>query len=196
MHADCSFPSLDELLAGFIAGDKHCRTLFPMEAERYLLKVARQRAPDLPPDIQEEIVQQTLLLLLQSPASSFDPTRGSAGAYLGLAVQTAARQVRASYAPPGAPTRRRAKGEAPRATVSLDEVEAEQMPSVEPMQQVDAQLDASTLLAQAPANVALALVQLHVLDMPIKQVAKGLKLSRFALARRLTAFEDEVRAAA
>jgi hypothetical protein len=56
-------------------------------------------------DLVEDVIQQSWLLLFAHPAGAFRPERGTARSFIDGIVRNAARDVRASYAPPGWPTR-------------------------------------------------------------------------------------------
>ena len=91
--------------AGFLAGDPDARSQFPARLGGRLRATAARIAYDLQERGHiDDVVQQAYALLLSRPAGHFDPSRGSAAAYLHQIVRSAARDIRAQYAPPGAPT--------------------------------------------------------------------------------------------
>lgn len=116
-------------LAAFLAGDQAVRASLPVKLNRALLNQSRRRAPDLAPDIIEEVVQETWLELLTCSPGSFDPSRGTASAFLSLKLGNAITRVRASYTPPGQRTRaqRNDRGDwlSQTSAVSFDETLAE-----------------------------------------------------------------------
>jgi hypothetical protein len=96
------------LLAGFLAADPHACTQFPTQLGGRLRATAVRVAPDLYRRGRiDEVVQQAYELLVRRPAGHFDPSRGSAAAYMYQAVRLAVRDVRAQYPSPGATTRPR-----------------------------------------------------------------------------------------
>lgn len=97
--------NLSRCLALFLEGDPSAREVLPQLLLGRLLYRLRVKAAYLDPDLYDDVEQRTWELLLLKPASSFDPKRASASTFLRPIVQTAVRDVRASYAPPGCRTR-------------------------------------------------------------------------------------------
>jgi DNA-directed RNA polymerase specialized sigma24 family protein len=101
-------PEPTDLLIGFLAGDSDARAQFPGRLGSRIRATAVRIAYDLKQrGLIDEVVQQAYMLLLRRPAGHFDPSRGSAPAYLYQIVRSAARDVRAQNPPPGATTRPR-----------------------------------------------------------------------------------------
>jgi hypothetical protein len=101
-------PESAALLTGFLADDPDARTRFPAQLGGRLRATAVRIAPDLKQrELIDDVVQQTYALLLRRPAGHFDPSRGSAAAYLYQIVRLAARDIRAENPYPGATTRPR-----------------------------------------------------------------------------------------
>jgi DNA-directed RNA polymerase specialized sigma24 family protein len=99
---------LAALLTGFLAADPDARTKFPERMGGRLRATAGRIAPDLKQrDLIDDVVQQAYELLLRRPAGHFDPSRGSAAAYLHQIIRLAARDIRAQFAAPGTSTRPR-----------------------------------------------------------------------------------------
>jgi hypothetical protein len=196
---------LNLLLIAFFTGAPKAREAFAREATPYIRKVARHLAPDLPEDLQVEVVGQVFVNLLLQGAGSFSSQRGSAASYLRLHIRNAVRQVRAAYAMPGHVTRaRKVRGTKKLASrvgpslVSLNELLAEdQEPAnTASVAAIEAGLDAVTLLKSAPERVAWCLVRLHAWGDTLNEVAAELRVSRFVLGREVAAFEESVRQSA
>ncbi len=66
----------------------------------HLVPIAVSVAPDLPPDLREDVVQETLIAAICGDVA-FDPERGTPDKYLRILMHTAANKVRRSYALPG-----------------------------------------------------------------------------------------------
>lgn len=104
-HASLGDAEISPRLTDFLAGDIEAREQLPELLRGQLLRRVRVRPAYLDADLYDEVEQRTWELLLLKPASSFDSERGSAITYLRPIVQTAVRDVGASYAPPGCRTR-------------------------------------------------------------------------------------------
>jgi len=201
--ATSSHLKLDSLLRGFLAGNPVARDVLPRVAERYVLKIVRRIAADLPDDIHYEVVNQAFMnLTLQKPAS-YNPARGSAGTFLKLTVRNALRQVRATYAPPGHVTRvRRRKGSvaagvAAPAIVCIHELPDTNMPTVDGgVAVVEAQHDVEAILRRASPWLAASLKRLHFGEESMNKVAADVGISRFSLGRQIDEFARDVRAMA
>jgi hypothetical protein len=199
-----SHPDLNALLEQFLAGDARARDQFPRAARPYLIKFARRLARELPDEIQQEAVNQSLLnLTLQKPAN-YDPKRGSAKTFLRFMLTSALRQVRASYTPPGHMTRRRGpKGsmsELPSLAVphvrSLDDLDEADMPTIDGgITAAEARHDVRAILRYAPAHVATTLDRVYLQEHVLNDVATELGLSRYTLSRQVNEFTRGVRAA-
>jgi DNA-directed RNA polymerase specialized sigma24 family protein len=197
---------LHDLLQAFLAGDPIARNTLPRVAERYLIVIVRRLDPALPEDLRGEVVNQALLNLLRQDAGSYRPARGSAGTFLGLMVRNALRQVRAMYAPPGQPTRRRqrksgvSKPEAPLVAITAqppeDTVDGQEPTAPDDIAALEIQLDVEALLQRAAADVAEGLRRVYLDEEPMQDAAEAMGMSRFALSRKLARFAESVRAAA
>lgn len=97
----------DAMLTAFLDGHPDARDQMPRFYHDRLLGLARRVAPDLhEQDLAEDAVQRLWEILLTRKPDSFHPDEGSAFAYLGYVLRTAAKDIRAEHAPPGEPTRR------------------------------------------------------------------------------------------
>src|SRR3989442_3776334 len=90
----------DQSLLEFLSGSYPAVENFPVAARPLLKTFARQAAPELPADIHDEVVSQSLEYLIEHGAR-FEPKRGTAKSFLKLLIGQAARKVRADYCPPG-----------------------------------------------------------------------------------------------
>lgn len=73
----------------------------------FATSIVRKRAGYLPPDLQEEVVQEGVLIVLTRNGKGFDPGRQTVKSYIAYIVRDAIQSVKASYAKPGTPTRKR-----------------------------------------------------------------------------------------
>jgi len=197
-----SHPDLSGLLEQFLAGDERARDQFPRAARPYLLKVARRLAPELPDEIQQEAVNQSLLNLTLQKPSNYNPIRGTAKTFLKFMLTSALRQVRASYTPPGRMTRLRgrkdSKSEASVAVSyvsSLDDINEADMPAIDGgITAAEARHDVLAILRYAPAHVATTLDRVYLQEHVLNDVAAELGLSRYTLSRQVNEFTRGVRA--
>jgi hypothetical protein len=91
------FPALEPFLSDYLSD-------VPVRAHEFLNLLQRpvrafcaHKAFDLPLDVHDEVLSETLLLLRSPGRAVFDPTRGSAESYLYFAVKSALKNVRADY---------------------------------------------------------------------------------------------------
>jgi hypothetical protein len=99
---------LAALLTDFLAADPDARTQFPARLGGRLRATAVRIGRDLQERaLIDDAVERAYELLLRRPAGHFDPSRGSAAAYLYQIVRLAARDIRAENPHPGATTRPR-----------------------------------------------------------------------------------------
>lgn len=197
-----SHPDLDVLLRGFLAGNRAAREQLPRVADRYVRKIARRLASDLPEDIQEEVVNQAFENLVRQKPSAYRPGRGSPGTFLKFMVRAAARQVRASYTPPGQVTRvrRRKTGVATtavRAVLCLDELNETDLPSTQDaLAAVEAKHDVEALLRLATRTAARALRQVYLDERPMESAAADAGVTRFKMSRQIRESLEKLKAAA
>lgn len=181
------------LVTGFLAGDLQARESLPRDLGETLLKIAGEIAPDLKErGLAEDVVQETLQLLLARPAGHFDPDRGSPWAYLRQMVRLAARDVRAKEAPAGAPRRpKRDENGEPAAVLPplpLQDALITDNATEDFEDRVLAAIGAATFIdatpSEAPTWLSMAL-SLAVEGLTVTETADALKISRFALRRAL-----------
>jgi DNA-directed RNA polymerase specialized sigma24 family protein len=86
-----------------------CAAAFCRLNER-LVRLAHRRAPELPPDVAEDVVME-MFVLIKEHGAKFNPNRGSARAFItATLLPEAIRRVRAENVPPGAMKRSRKPG--------------------------------------------------------------------------------------
>ena len=155
--------------------------------------MAHKYAPALAADQLDDVVQQTFLLLHQADGRGYSPDRGEPLTYILMIARRAAREVAAQYAPPGRRTRpptKRDRAKVDRYRRQSDVVSFEDLihsgEYLEDLVDVaDARLDADLILNRAPPAVSHCLRRICVDDLSIAQAAAEIKLSRFALERKI-----------
>lgn len=183
----------DQSLLDFVAGTQPAAEAFPMIARPLMKTFARYAAAELPPDVHDEVVSQSLEYLIEY-GKQFQPARGTAKSFLKLMAGQAARKVRADYCPPGCRTRldrrdrRRARGK----VVPLLDVDIENPRGVE---ELDMSCDARAILRRAPQKIAQALVLIYFAGEALSAAANVVGMSRFALSREIARFMKGVREA-
>jgi DNA-directed RNA polymerase specialized sigma24 family protein len=184
--------ALDSLLLGFQSRQTELSEAFVKAVSHRLRTTARRYLPDLPDDIQEELIGETLLLLLQPDLARFDASRGSAWNYIYGFALNAAKNIRSMYG-------RRRKREQDTAVavtptpqqVSLDEV-SETIPAKDPTE-YQRRIAVEEVMAKAPPTMRVALERIYFDDQPRVRVAAELKIDRFVLQRQLVAFAKSYR---
>src|SRR5687768_5224350 len=101
MAAPQARAGLEVLSRRFLEGDVSCIPDFQNAVRPLVLRIARRYSWDLSDDQHEDVIQETMLHLLQRAGRGFDPARGSAVTFVGLVARRAARDVSTQYAPPG-----------------------------------------------------------------------------------------------
>jgi RNA polymerase sigma-70 factor (ECF subfamily) len=108
---------LNKNLVACLAGDSRAGGAVYTQISTAILAIVRNRAPDLVND-REDVLNETFMLMMEAP-HRFDPTRGSAAAFItSVLVPDAIQRVRAKMARPGTTTRRR-KASKPMAEASF-----------------------------------------------------------------------------
>lgn len=205
----------NELLIGFLNHDLKASDNFIKAVDPYLLKLARARAPKLPTDLHEEIVNETYLRLLRLSPEKFNPKRGTATSFIYGELLNAIQYVRSTYCAPGSPTRnrkRRSDDNVNESSNSLNTVSdyTSHLPpviSIEDLgpdgltvpngaEAIQAVCDVNRILIMAPPLVAAGLEQIYFSGSTLSESAKALKVSRFKLGREINAFAYRLRRAA
>jgi len=194
--------SLDEVLSKFLA-DPSSASEFPVLAQPHLVRFSRRFGAGLPDDVRDEIVNETLIGVMNTPTATFDPARGSALTFLAYQARQAARRVRAQYAPPAekkrVPRKARAKVDLPEPTVvpKKTAVVLEELPAAAYGANLQFEtLLASEVLAAAPLRVRTALIGIHYEGHSLRNVAAAVGVNHGVLSRELSAFAATMRAAA
>lgn len=186
----------DQFLLEFLSGTYPAAETFPDAARPLMKTFARHAAPELAPDIQDEVVSQSLEFLIEY-GSKFQPVRGTAKSFLKLLVGQAARRVRAEYCPPGCRTRlsRRDRRQTPR-NVSLSAVNLQSaLGNSDAVRELDLSCETKAILRSAPPTIARALVLIYFAGEAVATAAKAVGMSRFALSREIRHFMRTVRGA-
>lgn len=180
----------DEFLIEFVAGSLPAAEAFPTAARPLMRRFARSAAPDLPPDLRDEVVSQSLEYLIEH-GKQFQPARGTAKAFLKLMTGQAARKVRADYCPPGCRTRptRDERCRPPKA-VPLCSIDVESPTGVA---EVETACEVRGILRRAPEKIARALVLIYLAGETLAAAARDVGMSRFALSREIARFMRTVR---
>lgn len=188
MTASTIFENENDLFLGFLSHDPEANDIFVKLTEPQVLRTARCIGRDLPVDIQIEIVQQTFANLLITPASDFDPSRGTVKQFLIGKIWNAEKQVRRSY---GYPIRRKqpggsntAVGDRPR-FVSLEAVDTLHIPAPNLAKSFESNFYVATVVRRVSPQLAAALRLLCYEDKSKKDAARLSGLSRFQLHRQL-----------
>ncbi|MBS1702851.1 MAG: hypothetical protein JST12_14400 [Armatimonadetes bacterium] len=165
----------------------------------HLIPIAVSIVPDLPPDLREDVVQETLIAAICGP-SRLDPERGSPERYLRVLMHTAANKVRRSYALPG---NKALRTYVP--AVSLDAKQSadgqepsslgETLPSGERFEALVHDVEVARYLIDlavgtAPVEVADALQLVYDDEHTITAAAEQVGVNRITLRRRLDAWAE------
>ncbi len=193
----CDSPAdLEHLLTRFIADPHHERRFLDV-AQPHLLRFAGRFAANLPQDLRQDVVNETLVSILELAPGAFDSTRGSATTFLQLLVRHAARKVRAGHCPPGQRTRSRwdARGTA---EAPLDDILADQPTATMKRAPIDllTQLAARQVMRRAPAVVRRVLYSIHFEGRTLRETARRAGVDHGSLGRQVRAFSSKARAAA
>lgn len=181
-------------LERFIAGEREARECLPRLAQKQLVAMASRLARDLPRDLHVEVVAEvwTLLILRRPP---FDRRLGTARAFFRTVMKSAVRSVRATYAAAGT-AKRAAANMAPAPLLStVDGEEGAFVPTDSGAgARMEAHVAAEEVLRRAPPQLRIPLRLVNEAEFTITEVARRMSVSRFTLARALTAFAMEVAA--
>jgi hypothetical protein len=184
-------PALHSLLLGFRSRQPEPSEAFFEAVSSRLKATARRYLPDLPDDIQSEVVGETLLLLLQPNMAPFDASRGSAWNYIHGFALNAVSNVRSMYGR----KRIKKKGETEfRVSAIPQHISFEELgngiPVKDPTVEYHEKIAAAEVLAKAPLITRFALERIYFDQQPRVRVAAELKIDRFALQRQLVTFAN------
>jgi RNA polymerase sigma-70 factor (ECF subfamily) len=98
--------NLNQNFAAFLGGDSRAGDAVYTQISATIVAVVRNRASDLVND-REDVLNEIFVLMMEAP-NRFDPSRGSAAAFiLSVLIPEAIQRVRSKMARPGTTTRRR-----------------------------------------------------------------------------------------
>ena len=180
----------DQSLLDFVAGTQPATEDFPKTTRPLLKTFARHAAPELPYDIRDEVVSQSLEFLIEY-GKRFQPARGTAKSFLKLMAGQAARRVRADYRAPWGRTRPdRVERPARPKVVFLSDTD---VAHPETLNSLCARSEVRSILRRAPAKIAEALFLIYFAGESVAAAAQAVGLSRFALRREILRFMRTVR---
>jgi hypothetical protein len=181
------------LLERALTGDSASASELFAEVSPKLRAAARRRAPELAPDLCEEIESETWRLALERGVSAFAASGLDDLPYLFMVLRNAAEIVRSNNPPPGAPSRLR-KGEAGKhgAPLSLEAVDFEakertQARSEAAQRELVNYLDVDRALSRMPLRVREAACYMLHNDSDLAAAAVTTGFTRQTLTRRLAA---------
>jgi DNA-directed RNA polymerase specialized sigma24 family protein len=207
--------ALDKLIRAMLLKQPYNQPRLGREAKRFARKLSNRFGRDLPEDIHGEVATEAIVQLLADGPAKLANHSGLR--LFGIAVMEAIRVVRASYVQPGVATRRPSRNAPPpaprrvaaedigrvadprtveRCMVGEDEVRFLDLdriaspPAAAAMQNMLNRIDVERSLERAPAEIASALRLVFFDGEAKKDVAKAMKLTRFALDRRFRAVGD------
>lgn len=182
------YSNLDRSLVAFLGGDVRAGNVVYSRMKAKILRTVSSRAPDLSND-RDDVLNETFVLMMEAP-NRYDPTRGSASAFITSAlVPEAIQRIRAKTIRPGATTRRRKRLD-PSLLVAFP------MPDPPPAPEtvaaigygshtaMEASCDARGLFARASAPLQMLMGGLANGDAQA-EIAADLKTDRFKVARMI-----------
>jgi hypothetical protein len=165
-----------------LLGDEAAQRQIYESTRRKLVSVSRRRAPELPRDLQEEIVGETWSLIYARGAIALLAANCSDDAYITQVHRNAVESVRAMYRPPL--TRSRGGKWKASQPVEIESVSDKRDAYAEIDVAVDLRLKVSTM--EAPVRAALLLLAENGLT--ISAAAQAVGVSRQLLSRRIHLF--------
>ena len=168
-----------------------------------LIRMARRQVNYLPPDLYEEIVQQTWESLLVNP-NGFDPSRVTAWQFLRGRCRNAIKKVRRVYGFPDPPTRNASGGSLrtlrplsleeefeKRDQVNVDLLTANEDEATATCGRVDVALLLARAEETAPKEVAQSLSLIYFEDCSLNESAARVETDRVTLTRRIRRWAAE-----
>ncbi len=189
--------NLNNDLVAFLAGDQRAGAAIYSCLKTRLPHQVRRHAPDLPRDIAEDVVTEVFVLMMERRAV-FDPARGSAQAFITSTVlPEAVRHIRAENARPGAPKRQRKPGVtgtfAP--TPSVDDLPEMHSVGYGSPSAIEAACDAHAIWSHATPPMRLIIGGLME-GKTQSEIASGIGMDRFRVARMITGLQRQFAAVA
>ncbi len=174
-------------LQGFLARDPSSYQDFPFLIYPQLRRMAEQLAPDIPTDLQEDIVNETWVKLLEKSPTHYDVHRGSERPYIGLVMRDAVKRVRANYRPPGSLSRQRRQQELQSAISFEDQIERGVQFVNDQQASVEDRCLATEILTHMDKPTAEALLRVYVRGERVQEVAAVQGRNRFQVSRDMKA---------
>jgi RNA polymerase sigma-70 factor (ECF subfamily) len=185
---------LNQNLIAFLGGNRRAGDALYTQMRAPIFAAVRAYAPDLSND-REDVLNEVFLLLMEAP-HRFDPTRGSARAFItSVLVPDAIQRVRAKMARPGTTTRRR---KAVKPTLKPSFPMLDPVPAPETVQVIgygspaamEAACDAHVIWSRATPSVRLIIGGLIDGKSQI-DMASEMKSDRFKVARMIKVLEGQ-----
>jgi DNA-directed RNA polymerase specialized sigma24 family protein len=199
---------LDDYLHCFLHRNPIKTEKFITAATPFMKKLSLRAARWIPDDRHDEVINQTYLNLLISPASSFDPNEVDAKRFIRRKLFNAIRQVNDSYRSPGQPSRGRRK-DAPAllnekvtdkthyaTTISIDSRDFLEPVATHIAESIEAACDVAMLLEMAPGKVSAGLRLMYMEGYTGAETAEILNISRASLYMKISEFARLFRVAA
>lgn len=186
----------EQLLFAALRGDQCAWENLVNRLDRYLATAVRRRAPDLPEDLRQDVIQEVWAEAATRPDGDFDPSKRSAQHYIAGFLGIGLDRVRATNRAPGERSRRRdaarsaaARLPGPCHLVSLDELHEDDQP-VDPrcrgeQERVEAAIDINRARALASPVGARAIDAMWHDDLGFKSAAAAAGINRLTLRRQL-----------
>lgn len=189
-------PNDEQLLAAALFGDQSSWAKLLKRLDRYLLAAVRRRAPDLPDDLQREVIQELWTGVATRRDGDFDPSAEPARHYVARFLSLGLDRVRAAYRAPGMRSRRRDarrsdehQGDFVIELVSFDELNEAEQPVDDRIraerERVEAAIDIRRARTMASPVIQRAIDVMWDEDIPCGVVAAALGINRLTLRRRL-----------
>ena len=182
-----------DLLQSALAGNPYAAKVIESRLLPHLLILARKRAPNLPADLHEEIVQQAWLSVVSRSTDIWSSGQVDVRAYLAGVVRDAAKAVRANYRRPGQVSRFRrpsaSSGPRQSAAPPLDNVPEKNLRRDGHLA-IEARLELNSLYERASADVRVALGMICEEGATLEEAAAATGQTRRTLSRRIAVLRD------
>uniref|UniRef100_Q07PM2 Sigma-70 region 2 domain protein n=1 Tax=Rhodopseudomonas palustris (strain BisA53) TaxID=316055 RepID=Q07PM2_RHOP5 len=181
-----NFSNLNESFIAFLGGDRRAGEVVYAQMSATILTVVHRRAPDLPND-RQDVLNEVFVLMMESPRR-YDPTRGSASAFItSVLVPEGIQRVRAKMVRAGATTRRR---KPPKPTLEATFTIQEQLPAPDALETtgygsptaMEAACDAHVIWSRSEPGVR-ALIGGLMDGKAQAEIASDLAIDRFKVGR-------------
>ena len=176
-------PALGFLLEAYQLLNPELSTQFEFVAGPILRRMAAKHRFSLPKDAINDVVQETFLSLINPNVVAFDAARGTASMYLQGRLLNAVKAVQVANG-----LRRTGSNfdeESQREFVCVDDLELVSSRGVS-FNEIQARLTVQKIFKDLDSDFREACMRVYVEGEPQSSVASDLKMSRFALARKLS----------